>query len=138
MTFSNINEIINHLEKTPQNKIRRTLYEVLENLDLVGINHLENWEELIVFLLKTPEYQSNQGLEHWFYDLYLCDLKENEILFLLPVILEEIDHFNSIIFGRMAELLCKNLSKNNLEDFIKKLENHNSSSSTELIKNINL
>ncbi len=134
--FSDINDIITTLKNTSESKVRRALYEIVSNLYLVSVNSLKDWDKLMVFLLTTSPYKSSQGLEHWFENLYLSDLQSNELDFLLPVIVTEIESFHSHCLWSLAEMLVKHITVQKMELFIGELKIYRSENSQALLKAI--
>ncbi len=134
--FSDINKIITTLKNTPENKVRRTLYEIVSNLYLVNVNALKDWDKLMVFLVTTSPYKSSQGLEHWFENLYLSDLQNNELDFFLPVIVTEIESFHSHCLWSIAEMLVKHTTTQKMKVFTDELKTYRSKNSQALLKAI--
>lgn len=138
MKYNNISFILKELEKTPDRKIRRKLYDILFNLEFSDINKINQWKELLAFLMTHSRYQDSQGLEHWYSDLLLSDIECNGLSFLLPILLEEVNNLNSNTFYYLSELLIKNISKNRLLEFVVKLRIINSKNSLLLAELLDL
>lgn len=129
-----MNEFIEQLNNTQDNKLRRKFYQLMLNLDVVNFNQLENWKESLIFLLSEQRYRQNQGLEHIFLNLLTSDLNENEMDFILFPILKYIDDVNPNIFYSLTELLKINLSKQKLLSFKKDLALVNSKNALGLLE----
>ncbi|KMK51391.1 hypothetical protein RO21_06695 [[Actinobacillus] muris] len=138
MKYNNISFILKELEKTPDRKIRRKLYDILFNLEFSDITKINQWKELLAFLMTHSRYQDSQGLEHWYSDLLLSDIECNGLSFLLPILLEEVNNLNSNTFYYLSELLIKNISKNRLLEFVVKLRIINSKNSLLLAELLDL
>lgn len=131
------NYFLDKLSETEENKLRRRFYELVTELDVVAIDKIPDWKNMLITILENPIYRKNQGIEHLFFNLLTSELNENELEFLIKPIIEFIDDFNPAVFVSLSDLLKSNLSKNEIVNFCKKLRVKNTPNSilfTEFLK----
>lgn len=121
------------LSNTQEHKLRRRFYELVNELDVVDINKIPHWKEMLIRILENPIYRKSQGIEHLFFNLLSSELNENELDFIVQPIINFVDDFNVAIFLSLSELLKGNLSKESISNLIKKLKRKNTQNSILLI-----
>lgn len=109
--------ILETLDNTEDAKLRRIFYKLFLSLEEVHFNLIEDWQTLLTDLLADFHYRSNQGLEHLFFNLLTADLKQNELDFFIPLVIQYIDDFHPQVFLSLSELMKTHLSASSLMYF---------------------
>lgn len=126
--------ILDTLDKTEDAKLRRTFYSLFLSLEEVHFNLIEDWQMLLADLLADSRYRSNQGLEHLFFNLLTTDLKQDELDFVISLVLQYIDDFHPQVFLSLSELMKTHLSASSFTHFETSLKQMDSEKSKLLLQ----